>query len=64
MARFVIKDIKKIMMAYIYEVEAETKEEALEKYLNELAGTLELKNSFITPEIEETTVAYIQEDEN
>ena len=43
------------------EVEAETKEEALEKYVNELAGSLELINSFIVPNCEESVVAYADE---
>lgn len=62
MAIFKIKETEKIMMAYIYEVEADTKEEALEKYINELAGSLTCENEFMTPEVEETVTAYSEED--
>ena len=55
MAIFKIKETEKIMMAYIYEVEANTKEEALEKY-KELGGDYE--KEFRTPELEETVTAY------
>lgn len=58
MAIFRIKDTEKVMTAYIYEVEADTKEEALEKYINELAGSLELLDSFIVPDLEESVVSY------
>ena len=58
MAIFRIKDTEKVMTAYIYEVEADTKEEALEKYINELAGRLELLDSFIVPDLEESVVSY------
>ncbi len=54
MAIFEIKDTIKIMMAEIYEVEAETKKEALEKYINELAGGLELKREFIVDDLKES----------
>lgn len=53
MAKFKIKDVEKVMMAYIYEVEAETPEEALDKYINELAGSLPLINDYICDDDEE-----------
>ena len=56
MAIFKIKDTQKVMTAYIYEVEAETKEEAVEKYVSELAGSLDLVNSFITDDHDESIV--------
>lgn len=62
MAKFEIKENVQIMTAFIYEVEADTKEEALEKYLNELAGSLEVKNSFVTCELEESVIAYNPDD--
>jgi hypothetical protein len=61
MAKFKIKETELVATAFIYEVEAETKEEALEKYVNELAGSLELINSFIVPNCEESVVAYADE---
>jgi len=60
MAIFKIKETELVMMANIYEVEADTKEEAEEKYINELAGRLELLNTFPTCELEETITAYIE----
>jgi hypothetical protein len=62
MAKFEIKENVQIMTAFIYEVEADTKEEALDKYVNELAGSLPVKNSFITCELEESLIAYNPED--
>tara|TARA_R110000851_G_scaffold47424_1_gene115004 strand:- start:4347 stop:4541 length:195 start_codon:yes stop_codon:yes gene_type:complete len=62
MAKFKIKENVQIMTAFIYEVEADTKEEALEKYVNELAGSLPVKNSFVTCELEESIIAYNPED--
>lgn len=47
MAKFKIKENIKVMMAYIYEVEAETKEEAVAKYINELAGSLPELDSYV-----------------
>jgi hypothetical protein len=55
MAIFLIKEVEKVMMANIYEVEAETPEEALAKYENELAGSLDLKDDFIVFDSEEST---------
>lgn len=40
-------------MIEIYEVEAETKEEALDKYINELAGSLPLVDSVYDPDVED-----------
>lgn len=53
MAKFKIKDVEKYMIEY-YEVEAETKEEALSKYINELAGSLELIDSCYDPDAKDT----------
>lgn len=50
---FKIRDVEKYMIE-IYEVEAETKEEALDKYINELAGSLELLDSCYDPDVEDT----------
>lgn len=47
MPKFKIKENQRVMMAYIYEVEAETKEEAVDKYINELAGSLPELNSYV-----------------
>lgn len=49
---FKIRDTYK-HLAEIYEVEAETKEEALEKYINELAGSLERIDFSYEPEAED-----------
>jgi len=46
------------MHAEIYHVEADTKEEALDKYINELAGSLELQESFIVPDLKESITVY------
>ena len=62
MAKFKIKETELVATAFIYEVEADTKEEALKKYVNELAGSLELENSFIVPDCEESIVAYSEEE--
>ena len=48
MATFKIKDIEKVMQVNIYEVEAETEQEALDKYCNELAGSLECVNDYFS----------------
>lgn len=61
MALFKIKETIQVMTAYIYEVEAGTKEEALELYTNKLAGTLEEENRFIVPDLEESIIAYQEE---
>lgn len=58
MAKFKIKEVIKVSTAYIYEVEAETKEEAVEKYVNELAGSLEMLDCFAVPDLEESITAY------
>jgi hypothetical protein len=52
MPKFKIRDVEKYMIE-IYEVEAETKEEALDKYINELAGSLELVDSCYDPDVED-----------
>ena len=52
MATFIIKDTEKHLSEF-YEVEAETKEEALEKYENELAGSLERIHFDYAPESED-----------
>lgn len=59
MAKFKIKDVVQVRMAYIYEVEAETKEEALELYIGLLAGSLEELNSFVTDDSEESVTVLI-----
>jgi len=56
MPKFKIKETEKVMTAYIYEVEAETKEEAVDKYINELAGSLELIDSYEDEAAEEGVV--------
>jgi len=53
MKKFKIKDAEKYMVC-IYEVEAETKEEALDKYVNELAGAIEPINDYYEPDQEDT----------
>ena len=52
MPKFKIRDVEKYMIE-IYEVEADTKEEALDKYVNELAGSLELVDSCYDPDVED-----------
>jgi|TARA_R110000764_G_scaffold118142_1_gene205586 hypothetical protein len=52
MPKFKIRDVEKHMIE-IYEVEADTKEEALDKYVNELAGSLELVDSCYDPDVED-----------
>ena len=54
MPKFKIKDVEQVRMAYVYEVEAETKEEALELYINELAGGLQQLDCFITDDSKES----------
>lgn len=53
MAKFKIKDVEKYMVEF-YEVEAETKEEAFDKYINELAGSLPLVDWYYDPDAEDT----------
>lgn len=55
MAKFKIADGQRVMLVNVYEVEAETKEEALSKYNNELAGSLESIDSYITDDTVEGT---------
>ncbi len=53
---FTIKETEKVLMAYTYEVEAETREDALDKYVNELAGSLPIVDSYVTDGTEESIV--------
>lgn len=54
---FKIKDVEKCYNVCIYEVQAETAEEALELYCNELAGSLEPVNDYYeSDEKEDVTV--------
>lgn len=53
MPKFKIKHVEKYMVQF-YEVEAETKEIALDKYVNELAGSLPLLHSHHDPDAEDT----------
>jgi len=46
MPKFKIKETEKVMMSYIYEVEAPSAEAALDLYTDELAGSLEPINEF------------------
>ncbi len=43
-------------LAEIFEVEAETKEDALDKYINELAGSLERIDFSYEPELEDEII--------
>ena len=52
MLKFKIRDVEKYMIE-IYEVEADTKEEALDEYVNKLAGSLELVDSCYDPDVED-----------
>lgn len=52
MAKFKIADTEKHLTEF-FEVEADTKKEALEKYVNELAGSLEQLDSNYNPDIED-----------
>lgn len=52
MPKFKIRDVEKYMIE-IYEVEADTKEEALDRYVSELAGSLELMDSCYDPDVED-----------
>ena len=47
MAIFKIKDVEDVRTAFIYEVEADSPEEAIKLYNEELAGSLDLKDSFL-----------------
>lgn len=40
MKKFKVIETEKVLTSYVYEVEAETKEGAIEKYVNELAGSI------------------------
>lgn len=50
---FTIKDAEKTVQISTYHVEAETKEEALDKYINELAGSLEVIDMYYDEDAEE-----------
>lgn len=52
MPKFKIRDVEKYMIE-IYEVEAKTKEEALDKYINELTGSLLPVDSIYDPDVED-----------
>ena len=56
MAKFTIIEKEKVLMAYTYEVEAETKEEALQKYTNELAGSLPIIDTYVCDGSKEETI--------
>lgn len=59
MPNFKIKDTVKVMMAYIYDVEAETKEEALRMYQDgEILETS--PDCFVVPDLEESTTVFKQ----
>jgi hypothetical protein len=53
MQKFKIRDTYKYL-SEIYEVEAETKEEALDKYVNVMAGSLERLDVSYEPEAEDS----------
>ena len=53
MKKFKIRDTYKYL-SELYEVEAETKEEALDKYVNELTGRLERIDFSYEPEKEDS----------
>lgn len=55
MQKFKIRDTYK-NLSEIYDVEAETKEEALDKYVNVLAGSLERSDVSYEPEVEDSIV--------
>ena len=57
MPKFIIKDTEQVFITYEYEVEAESKEEAIEKYTNELAGSLACKNEYVSDEETESITA-------
>lgn len=62
MKKFIIEDTEKYMIE-MYEVQANTKEEAEELYVNKLAGTLELINSDYDPEAKDG-IRVLETDEN
>jgi hypothetical protein len=53
MPKFKIKDKQTVFQVTEYFVEADTAEEALDKYVNELAGTLPVHNEYISEHGEE-----------
>ena len=54
MSKYIIKDTEQVFMTYEYEVEAETKEKALNIYINSLAGTLDPIGRYISDDNEES----------
>ena len=52
MKKFIIRDVAKHMIE-LYEVEADTKEEALNRYCNALAGSLESLDAIYDPDAED-----------
>ena len=57
MAKFKIIEKEKVLMAYVYEVEAETKEEAIELYIGFLAGSLDCIDSYVCDGDKEEIIA-------
>lgn len=55
MPEFKIEDRELVMHAAVYIVEAPTKEEALDKYVNELAGSLKAAYEYFSDEDKEGT---------
>lgn len=47
MTVFKIKETEDVRTSFIYEVEADSKEEALELYNNELAGSLDMLDTYV-----------------
>ena len=56
MAIFRVVENEKITMSYVYEVEAETESEAIELYIEKLAGTLECINEYETTDEEGVSI--------
>ena len=48
MGKFKVIEKVAVIMAYEYEVEAESKEDANDKYVNDLAGDIEYSNCYIS----------------
>ncbi len=57
MAKFVVKDVEMVYMAYEYIVDAESEEEAVKIYEEELVGTLDLNDHYVTDASEESITA-------
>jgi len=43
MPKFKLADKERVLLTTVYEIEADTKQEAINKYVNELAGSSSLK---------------------